>query len=71
MIVASIIVMFVCEGDKPNMSTKVSSFVILVGALVAVWETFETDWVGFALSWACNFSQALQNVYTRKWNSGN
>ena len=68
---STIIVMYLYEGEKPNQSAKISTFVVTVGAILAGWESLDNDCIGFFLILATNLSQALQNVYTKRINTNN
>lgn len=66
---SSVIVMYLAKGEKPNRSLVFSTFLIVVGALIAAQGTLERDMFGFALVWLNNFSQSSLNVYVSALNA--
>jgi len=66
---SSVITMYLFKGEKPNRSLVFSTFLIVVGALIAAHGTLERDMLGFALVWANNFSQSTLNVYVQALNA--
>lgn len=42
---------------------------MLTGAVIAGWESFDTNLIGYLFVWAQNFTQSFQNVFTGKFNS--
>ena len=57
------------NGDKPNRSQSVSTFLVTLGAFITALPSLEIDTIGFMLTWANNFSQAVQNFYIAKFNA--
>jgi len=47
----------------------IATSLITLGALIAGYESLSTDYVGFGLIWANNFSQAFYNVVVEKYDS--
>ena len=53
---ASIIVMYLLNGEKPTQSAIVSVFLLIVGAVIASWDNLEADYLGIVMVWLNNFS---------------
>ena len=68
---STIIVLYFQDGDKPVNSIKLSTFVLVLGAVVAAWESLATNTAGIGLAVACNFSQALSNASSKKLSKEN
>jgi len=67
-ILATLIVEYVVKGETPNQTKVIASTLICLGAVVAGYESFNTDYFGYLLIWGNNFSQSIYNVFTAKYN---
>ena len=52
---ASIIVMYLWDGEKPTRSALVSVGLLIVGAVIASWDNLEADYLGIVMVWLNNF----------------
>lgn len=46
-----------------------SALLIVLGAVIAGYDSFDANAIGFGYVWLNNFTQAFQNVFTQKYNS--
>jgi len=51
------------------MKLTVTTTAITLGALIAGYETLDTDMFGYFLIWMNNISQSLYNVFVQKLNA--
>jgi len=56
--------MWLLTNQKPNHQTALSAALVSVGAVVAGWDSIDTDWFGFLLVWMNNFTQSVSNLIT-------
>ena len=55
-ILATIIVTFILKGEGPNNTLAVSAFIMVSGAILAGYESFDDDAFGYMLIWGNNFA---------------
>jgi hypothetical protein len=55
-VLATIVVDFIALGNKPNASLVYSSTLLIVGAIIAGWETLSVDAFGYMIIWCNNFA---------------
>ena len=69
-ILATVIVAYLTQGEKPNRSVATSAALVTVGAAIAGYESLAvtTRILDLVLVWANNFSQSLQVTYVNKHN---
>ena len=67
-ILSTIIVQAILLGLFPDSKLMFSTSLILAGAVVAGYDSFGDNAIGFLFVWATNFFQAFQNVFTSKYN---
>mmetsp|Transcript_16049 Transcript_16049/g.27066 ORF Transcript_16049/g.27066 Transcript_16049/m.27066 type:complete len:251 (+) Transcript_16049:37-789(+) len=67
-ILATIVVQFAVQGTVPNQTLMLSTTLIVLGSVVAGYESFNTDFFGYFLIWCNNFATAIQTVMTSKYN---
>lgn len=68
-IFATICVQKLIEDKKPEQKLVIAASMMLTGAVIAGWESFDTNLIGYLFVWAQNFTQSFQNVFTGKFNS--
>jgi len=68
-IVSTLATNIVLRGDYPDMKLTVTTTAITLGALIAGYETLDTDMFGYFLIWMNNISQSLYNVFVQKLNA--
>ena len=68
---STIIVLYLQDGEKPVTSIKLSTFVLVLGTIIAAFESLKTNTAGIGLAMACNFSQALSNASMKKLSKNN
>lgn len=66
--ITTIIVDYLYQGKKPSQTLLTASFFVVTGALVAGYETFDSDMWGYVLIMCNNFASALVNVVTSVYN---
>ena len=66
--ITTIIVDYFYAGKIPNQTLLFASFFVVAGALVAGYETFDSDMWGYALIMCNNFASALVNVVASVYN---
>lgn len=67
-ILATIIVQFLAQGSSPSGNLAISATLMVLGALIAGYESLSADFLGYILIWGNNFCSAIQNVVTSKYN---
>lgn len=55
-LLSSVVVMYFWAGDRPSKEVIFSTILVISGAIIAVWETFDANLMGFLCVWAYNFS---------------
>ena len=66
--VTTIIVDYFVGGKTPSQTLLISAFFVVVGALIAGYETFDSNAMGYILIMGNNFSSAFANVVTAVYN---
>lgn len=66
--ITTIIVDYLYQGKVPGQTLCIASSFVVLGALVAGYETFDSDMWGYFLIICNNFSSALANVVTSAYN---
>jgi len=67
-ILTTVLVMYVYKGDSPSSVLVISSAFVVVGALIAGYETFDNNSIGYALIMGNNFGSAFVNVVAGVYN---
>jgi hypothetical protein len=67
-ILATIIVTYVISGKGPNNTLAGCAFVMVTGALLAGYESFDDNAFGYLLIWGNNFAQSIYNVVASIFN---
>lgn len=68
-IIATIIIQFAFYYKLPDFRVSVSAILIVLGALIAGWDSLNANAVGYGYVWLNNTTQAFQNVFTQKYNA--
>ena len=58
-LLSSVVVMFFWDGERPSKAIVLSTFLVTTGAIIAAWETFDANLLGFLCVWSYNFSQSF------------
>lgn len=66
--VTTILVDYFYAGKKPTQTLLISAFFVVLGALIAGYETFDSNAIGYVLIMGNNFSSAFANVVTSVYN---
>lgn len=66
--ISTIIVDFLYQGKVPGQTLCIASFFVVMGAIVAGYETFNSDMWGYFLIMCNNFSSALVNIVASAYN---
>jgi len=66
--ITTILVDYLYANKKPSSTLLISSFFVVMGAIVAGYENFESDMWGLFLITCNNFTSALSNVVTSVYN---
>jgi len=67
-ILTTMMVMYMWKGDQPGSVLVISSAFVVMGALVAGYETFDNNGIGYALIMGNNFGSAFVNVIAGVYN---
>jgi len=67
-ILATVLVMFLWNKQSPSSVLMISSAFVVMGALVAGYETFDDNFVGYALIMGNNLASATINVVAGVYN---
>jgi solute carrier family 35 protein len=69
-ILSTIIINFLITGKYPNTTLAGCAFFIVLGALLAGYESFDDNAFGYLLIWGNNFSQSIYHVVASIFNEG-
>lgn len=61
-IFSTVVVLLVLKRTKFEAKTFSCCILVCVGAIMAGWSSFESNWIGITLVWMNNISQSLNNV---------
>ena len=68
-IVATLIIQYFVNGSTPAMNILGATALVCTGAIIGGYENFDTEYFGYLLVWANNFTQSIYNVVMSKLNS--
>lgn len=68
-ILATILMQMCLEAKYPDGKLIFITSLMVAGAIVAGYESLDSNGVGYIYVWMTNFTQAFQNVFTSKYNS--
>ena len=66
--VATVLMNYLINKQAPDSSLYTTMLLSVLGALIAGWDTLDTHWGGYLLTWMINFSQSGYNSYVSKVN---
>jgi hypothetical protein len=67
-IFATLIAAVIFSQKAPSVQLSVATAVIIAGAILTGWYSFETDLFGISFVWVNNFVQAIVNVMIERKN---
>jgi len=68
-IIATIIVQYIIDSKVPSRNLSIAATLMVTGAIIAGYETLDSDMFGYFLIWGNNFVSALQFVFTSNYNA--
>ena len=68
-ILGTIIVQYLIENKLPDSKLSITTFILLLGAIIAGHDSLDANALGYALVWGNNLAQSFQNVLVSKFNA--
>ncbi len=65
----TVLMNYVVNRVYPDEALRITLFLTTVGAIIAGWDSLNSQWFGYILVWGNNLSQSLYNSYVSKVNT--